>query len=169
MSGCKEKRDLASESTSDESDRTICGNLSQQLRDAVGNITGIHRWGWALGFAETDQIGRNDLVAHGEVAVNLGPLVRRGSKEIAVKEKERLTGTADVVNDLALGSLCHACGKNRGRDGVWYRLSTRTPRAATHGKSYSPQQTNTNTQTEYGVFLPVWEHVWRNESILGAL
>jgi len=84
MSGCKEKRDLASESTSDENDRAICGNLSQQLRDAVGNITGIHRWGWALGFAEIDQIGRNDLVAHGEVAVNLGPLVRRGSKEIAV-------------------------------------------------------------------------------------
>ena len=169
MSGCQEECDLGGESTSNKTDRANTYNLTQQLGDAVSDIAGIHRWGWALGFAETDQIGRNDLVAHGEVAVNLGPLVRRGSKEIAVKEKERLTGTADVVNDLTLGGLCYACSKNRGRDGVWYRLSTRTPRAATHGKSYSPQQTNTNTQTEYGVFLPVWEHVWRNESILGAL
>jgi hypothetical protein len=48
------------------------------------------------------------------VAINFGPLIRGGSKEIAVKEKERLTGTADVVNNLALRGLSHACGKNRG-------------------------------------------------------
>jgi len=105
---------LASEAAGDENGRTTGAGGLQKCGERLDIFIGIEGLGGAFGFAEADQVGRDDLAGHREVRINLRPLVGGGAEEKTVEKNERRAGAADMVDDFAVGGVCHAGGEDRG-------------------------------------------------------
>ena len=93
----------------------------------------------------------------GRSGVNFRPLVGGCSQKKTMKEDKRLTGPADMIDELALGSGNGPRRKNRGGDFIWYDAARRAL-AVLQGECQSPENAHSDSETDKGVSLPEWGH-----------
>jgi hypothetical protein len=125
MAGGKKKRKIGTHSAGNEHRRSLRNDFAQKLCEILHMIGGIDGLRRPLGLSKTDEIRSYDFVVNGGSGVDYGPLVGGCSQKKTMKENERLTGPADMVDEFALGSGNGPRRKDRGGDFIRYDATRR--------------------------------------------
>ena len=157
MSGGEKKRKIGTHAAGNKNRRLLRHDFAQKLCEILHMIDGIDRLGRPLGFSKSDEVGSNDFMVDGGSGVNFRPLVGGCSQKKTMKEDNRLTRPADMIDELALGSGNGPRRKNRGGDFIWYDAARRAL-AVLQGECQSPENAHSDSETDKGVSLPEWGH-----------
>jgi hypothetical protein len=115
----KKERNLGSQPASNQDGRAVWADCAEKLCEGLDVVFGLQWGGWTLGFSVTDELRGDDFAVHGEAGVNLRPFVGRGTEKHPMKKNQRLSGAANMVNEIPLGGTRYARGENGGGNLIW--------------------------------------------------